>query len=393
MKSIRLGNASKFLSGFVMASFFCSITTYASGAEPGHTRHDATSFGAQFVGDSSKFSIPMSAYWDASRNPLGAFQRLETPTPAPTATHIPPRESVSATATGQVVGCGQIQLDYPQRVPGMNGNETAAKAQSLFSDPRFDQLDEPTRARLRGEWTALDLWQARLTSAGAALSSEYQGILARVQALEALGCQLKAKEGEIGPRYNNFKKTCHGELDPGTIAWCDNEKGWLHNAIQEQDNLINEIKSQIASFNPVAEAWSTTADAWFADLASWEEKAGNFNERLSETLAQATSGNQVSIHIQLDGQSGAGTRVAEVRGVNVTRQRALQMAEELRAKGNLALKNRDKAGFNDAVDRQKRRLTGLGPGDFGISYPESFGPDGNHRVDVEIKGHYPFGDQ
>jgi hypothetical protein len=99
-------------------------------------------------------------------------------------------------------------------------------------------------------------------------------------------------------------------------------------------------------------------------------------------------GNKVRMHIQLNGQSGAGTHLFDRVDENVTSAEAQQMLTDLK---NDALNNLSKVeldGFWFAVERASEFLDVPRIGGGNTSF--KFGPKKSHRLDIEIQGRYPY---
>ncbi|MBI2789550.1 MAG: trypsin-like peptidase domain-containing protein [Elusimicrobia bacterium] len=124
------------------------------------------------------------------------------------------------------------------------------------------------------------------------------------------------------------------------------------------------------------------------DQEKYEKGKADFADRSS---GPESRGNEVSIHIQMYSQSGKGTRRFEEKKYNVSRTVAQEMLTRVRKDAQNNLSRKEMFGFWGALSNASRYLAIIGPGIIGRSKSFPFGEKGEHRIDIEIKGWYPYG--
>lgn len=123
------------------------------------------------------------------------------------------------------------------------------------------------------------------------------------------------------------------------------------------------------------------------DQEKYEKGKADFADRSS---GPESRGNEVSIHIQMYSQSGKGTRRFEEKKNNVSRAVAQEMLTRVRKQAQNNLSPKEMFGFWGSLSGASRYLALIGPGIIGRSKSFPFGEKGEHRIDVEIKGRYPY---
>lgn len=100
--------------------------------------------------------------------------------------------------------------------------------------------------------------------------------------------------------------------------------------------------------------------------------------------------NHVTIHVQINGQSGKKARIAEADQIKVTVPIALAMLKQVEITARLKLRNQPRSlkGFDIAIQHIDRTIRTYA-GDGFESFSKKFGVGDSYRLDMEITGRYP----
>lgn len=269
----------------------CAISADAQEA----IQSDSSKVGSISINALSGLSRPRSIYWKTDFL-KSSFTDLESQIPAvPEPAGVPivlfsanfPAGSQSPAPI--LRGCGLVAINPGAGpVPASGENPIFSEGTRLLDDPRFGLLDEPQRQKYLGEWNGLHHWQENLLTQAKEIAADWKKVEIAVNDLDALGCRVKKEMDRIEPDLKTWAATCSGSLDQTTIDWCNNERERLLPLVKQRDDLIEEFKAAVGTYND--ELYYPTfakSGAWGEKVGLWEGKVQDFNERLTRALAMS----------------------------------------------------------------------------------------------------------
>lgn len=184
-------------------------------------------------------------------------------------------------------GCGLVSINPGSGpVPSNGENPIFSESKRLLDDPRFGLLDEPQRQKYLGEWKGLHHWQGNLLNEAKEIAADWKKVEVAVNGLDTLGCRVKREIDSIEPDIKTWAATCSGSLDQATLVWCNNERERLLPLVKHRDEMIEEFKAAVETYNNDSYYPTLEKSAkWGEKVGLWEDKIEDFNTRLTAALS------------------------------------------------------------------------------------------------------------